>query len=88
MPRNVWGGWKLDLCSRAWVSVGLKYTLVSNWCVWEKEGPLYVVVSRKSMVVGWMVDLRLMEGEWALRMVVNWLKASRECGQIPQISSK
>ena len=70
------------------MSVGLKNTLVSRQCVWGKEGPLKVVVSKKSTEVGWMTDLSEMEGDWALSVDMKVENSSLECGHTPQISSR
>uniref|UniRef100_A0A8C2XC77 Aldehyde dehydrogenase n=1 Tax=Cyclopterus lumpus TaxID=8103 RepID=A0A8C2XC77_CYCLU len=47
-PAKLCLGWKLLLCSTAYVSVGLKKTLMSSLFVESKSCPLKVVVSRKS----------------------------------------
>ena len=50
-PLKVCLGWRLFLCKSACVSVSLKNTFVSKVYVWGNDGPLYVVVSKKSMCV-------------------------------------
>lgn len=87
-PANVCFGWKLVLNSRACVSVGLKNTFTSNlWSV-RKFGPLNVVVSRKSILVLWNVDLSFIEALWPFRVFRNPSKSCSEWCHIPQMSSR
>ena len=62
IPLKVWEGWYEDLCSSSWVSVDLKYTFVSNFCVWRKPSPLNMVTSKKEMLLLSIFDLSFMFG--------------------------
>ena len=70
------------------MSVGLKNTLVSRRWLAKKEGPLKVVVSRKSIEEGSIVCFREIDVEWLFRRDMKWENSSREWGQIPQMSSR
>ena len=88
MPLNVWGGWYEDLCRSSWVSVGLKYTLVSSLPVSAKLSPLKIVTSKKSILWLSIFALSFMFGWCELSMSKNSVNSSLVWGQMMNISSR